>query len=82
MLTGRETFVIKYCHNPTQQQQQLNLTRLRLDIIIKPNQPIGLEQNQNLQALTKNLPGRRFLLPVPGSCKFQVIGTWQFDTLN
>jgi len=27
----------KYCHNPT--QQQLNLTRLRLDIIIKPNPP-------------------------------------------
>ena len=26
-----------YCHNPT--QQQLNLTRLRLDIIIKPNPP-------------------------------------------
>ena len=27
----------KNCHNPT--QQQLNLTRLRLDIIIKPNPP-------------------------------------------
>ena len=26
-----------YCHNPT--KQKLNLTRLRLDIIIKPNPP-------------------------------------------
>ena len=26
-----------FCHNPT--QQQLNPTRLRLDIIIKPNPP-------------------------------------------
>ena len=35
---------------------------------------VGL--HRNLQALTKNLPGRRFLVLVPGSSKFQVIGTW------
>ena len=33
--TAQPVQILRYCHNPT--QQQLNLTRLRLGIIIKPN---------------------------------------------